>query len=397
MCIAQRFVAREEETRAAQNEMAEPGSAPEMVFSTDEINLKWATFRAVHRSMHVNQLPTRARALLAALARTVDNTQPLAKIFASRKTLAARAMISDRTCFRALDDLAEWGLIKRYEQWATSGRAGFNRAYIELTEQAAALLGLLEKPSTLKLGVAGSKGTNDQCEKYPEARSATVADPIKIDLDPKIQKRQPGQLPAELERLLDLGFSKFFIFALMKEARENDKRLSDVIEACWPNIKAARRPICYVRALLKSTFDFSHQIATQRTSAAEVAKKTVNESLIRATVSSHAGATFTDVNETLVATISSDAKTLTVVRKAENILRVSVHGWQDEFVRMLRTGAMRVRPNDTSRTGLGPPVGQIGRAMESVTVTISSVDRVKASGHLASLKTLLRGPRFEPA
>ena len=91
--------------------------------------------------------------------------------------------------------------------------------------------------------------------------SATVADgAIYKDLFPKNQKRQPGTLPLDLQRLLSLGFHKFLVFKLMREAKQHGKLLTEVVEVTWEHLSAAKRPISYLRSLLRSPVDFGHQL-----------------------------------------------------------------------------------------------------------------------------------------
>ena len=53
-------------------------------FLAVQSNLPWTVFRAAHRAATLPTLPARARAVLAALARTVDANRPYAAIFARR-------------------------------------------------------------------------------------------------------------------------------------------------------------------------------------------------------------------------------------------------------------------------------------------------------------------------
>src|ERR1700712_865113 len=78
-------------------------------FVAGQSNLPWVVFRAAHRAANFPSLPARARAVLAALARTVDASNPYASIFARRELLTGRAMQSMRTFYRSLDDLEAAG------------------------------------------------------------------------------------------------------------------------------------------------------------------------------------------------------------------------------------------------------------------------------------------------
>src|SRR6195952_908667 len=117
-------------------------------FLAGQSNLPWVVFRAAHRAANFPALPARARAVLAALARTVDANRPYAAIFARRELLTGRAMQSMRTFYRSLDDLEAAGLIERAPQ-KRFGEAGlFGRAYLHLTERSAIVLGYVLSPSS---------------------------------------------------------------------------------------------------------------------------------------------------------------------------------------------------------------------------------------------------------
>src|SRR5471030_1132995 len=117
-------------------------------FLAGQSNLPWVVFRAAHRAANFPALPARARAVLAALARTVDANRPYAAIFARRELLTGRAMQSMRTFYRSLDDLEAAGLIVRPPQ-KRHGEAGlFGRAYLHLTDKATLVLGLVERQMT---------------------------------------------------------------------------------------------------------------------------------------------------------------------------------------------------------------------------------------------------------
>src|SRR5579862_1832089 len=137
MSIAQRFVAGEGEAHPED-------SAALTAFRCDSTNLPWIIFRAAFRAAHIEQIPPRARAVLSALARTVDAAKPFGAIFARRELLTGRALQSMRTFYRSLDDLEVAGLIERRPQARYVDAGLFGRAYLHLTEHAAALLGLIE-------------------------------------------------------------------------------------------------------------------------------------------------------------------------------------------------------------------------------------------------------------
>lgn len=332
-------------------------------FLAGQSNLPWVVFRAAHRAANFPALPARARAVLAALARTVDANRPYAAIFARRELLTGRAMQSMRTFYRSLDDLEAAGLIERVPQ-KRFGTAGlFGRAYLHLTEKSGIVLGYVSQPS----GMQSSDTPDAETQSFPrplpstsatqltdfasqddEALSAsghsfsqpcvTVADgAIYKDLFPKNQKRQPGELPADLQRLLSLGFRQFLIFKLMREAKVQAKLLSDVVEATWEHLRNAKRPISYLRALLRSPVDFGHQIRAKRLAAEQQAEENAQAANIDATVRQCAGHVFIDTANTRLITVSSTADSISIHDYREARPRVSTGQWAAAFVAALNT------------------------------------------------------------
>jgi hypothetical protein len=312
-------------------------------FLAGQSNLPWVVFRAAHRAANFPALPARARAVLAALARTVDANRPYAAIFARRELLTGRAMQSMRTFYRSLDDLEAAGLIERVPQ-KRFGTAGlFGRAYLHLTEKSAIVLGYISPSSAQKpSGPQPDETLSSNAERVNEpdhsfsSPCVTVADgAIYKDLFPKNQKRQPGDLPADLQRLLSLGFRQFLIFKLMREAKAHAKLLSDVVEATWEHLRNAKRPISYLRALLRSPVDFGHQIRAKRLAAERLAEEKARVASIDAAVLQCAGHTFIDSANTRLITVSSAADSITVHHCREARPRVATGQWAAAFVAAL--------------------------------------------------------------
>ncbi len=300
MSIAQRSVAREGELHPAQPApLAVPNdSAALAAFHCDSVNLPWVIFRAAFRANQMQQLPRRARAVLAALARTVDAARPFASIFARRELLMGRAMQSLRTLYRSLDDLEGAGLIERAPQsrYAEIGR--FGRSNLQLTERAAALLGFVDQPVTqLSAKTAAAADPLPEAPvQAPDIEALSFTSPsaklalgaIYKDLSPTpFQKRQPGQLPSDLQRLRSLGFIDFLIFKLMREARENGKRLSDVVEATGTTSRPPRlrsticAPSFEARSILVTNFAIVDRFVLKN-EFAWIAQATPNSSLSKA-------------------------------------------------------------------------------------------------------------------
>ena len=318
-------------------------------FLAGQSNLPWVVFRAAHRAANFPALPARARAVLAALARTVDAHRPYAAIFARRELLTGRAMQSMRTFYRSLDDLETAGLIERVPQ-KRFGTAGlFGRAYLHLTEKSAFVLGYGAQPSDTQSSARqlppvdpdDFPSTDDATLAAPAnsfaSRCVTVADgAIYKDLFPKNQKRQPGELPADLQRLLSLGFRQFLIFKLMREAKAHAKLLSDVVEATWEHLRNAKRPISYLRALLRSPVDFGHQIRAKRLAAERLAEEKAQAANIDAAVLQCAGHVFIDIANTRLITVASAADSITVHDYREAQPRVSTGQWTATFIAALK-------------------------------------------------------------
>jgi hypothetical protein len=337
MSIAQRFVAGEGKTQ--------PDDATALTaFRCDSTNLPWIIFRAAFRAAHIEQIPPRARAVLAALARTVDAAKPFAAIFARRELLTGRALQSMRTFYRSLDDLETAGLIDRRPQarYVEAGR--FGRAYLHLTEHAAALLGLIEPA---RAQVAESVQTTSPAPSlapqfaFPHPSAKMADGGIYKDLSPSLfQKRQPGQLPADLQRLRTLGFLDFLIFKLMREAREHGKRLSDVVEATWAHLRLAKAPINYLRALLRNPVDFSHLVRRR-----DEDQKADTECMQRRTEATaialqHAGRTFIDADGQRQYVIGARGDSMTIFSLQETIGRQAT-GWAPLFAAALKGGKLR--------------------------------------------------------
>ncbi|SAL55855.1 replication protein O [Caballeronia humi] len=354
MLIAQLPVAGEENCRllASTSVGSNEDRAAIEEYACDRSNLPWIIFRAAHRANHVEALPSRSRALLAALARTVDANRPYAAIFARRELLTGRALQSMRTFYRSLDDLEAEGFIVRPPQKRYGNAGLFGRAYLHLTDKAAALLGLVDDhgaESPPQDTQAFRNVAETETSFSPATPCVTVADgPIYKDLYPKTQKRQSARLPEDLQRLLSLGFHEFLIFKLMREAKQSLKRLSEVVEATWEHLKHAKCPINYLRALLRSPVDFAHQLRAKH--AARVEAETIRRRAheIDAILKQHAGETFFDLSTDRRFDLSADVSEIIVRHHAEPSPRVRVANWAEDFVVAIEEGRIvRATPERT--------------------------------------------------
>ncbi|CAH2778698.1 MAG: hypothetical protein CBARDMAM_0953 [uncultured Caballeronia sp.] len=328
----------------AETQTAKGDAQARAKFNCDTTNLPWVIFRAVHRAAQLQGISARSRALLAALARTVDAKRPYAAIFARRELLTGRAMQSMRTFYRSLDDLEAAGLITRPPQSRYSQAGLFGRAYLHLTESAALLLGLVvqEAPASHTASQdAKIKGAQKHQENSLARRSANVADgAIYKDLFPVSQKRQPGTLPADLQRLTSLGFHEFLIFKLMTEAKANGKFLSDVVNVSWAGLKKAHAPINYLRTLLRKPVNFAYRARQLRHQSDEQQRDAAENAKVKATVVRCIGQSFYDAGATRRITVSADGNTLTVLDATEKIARTILNGWQTTFAKSVGEGRL---------------------------------------------------------
>lgn len=346
MFIAQHSVASEGGVRPLLAESSRDATDGDALieFTCDTINLPWIVFRAAHRATHIQGLSTRSRALLAALARTVDADRPYAAIFARRELLTGRAMQSMRTFYRSLDDLEAAGLITRAPQKRYGGAGLFGRAYLHLTEKAAQILGLVasEQNTTDEKQDSIAESTDRQAtDASLTHRSASVADGgIYKDLYPVPQKRQPGTLPADLQRLTSLGFHEFLVFKLMTEAKAQGKFLSDVVDASWSGLQKAHAPINYLRALLRKPVDFAYRARVLRQGTDQQLRRDAEQTELNATIARCAGRTYYNVTSTRRVTVSTDGSTLMSFDAAEQQTRSAVVGWTKAFAQGLREGRL---------------------------------------------------------
>lgn len=360
-------------------------------YACDRSNLPWVIFRAAHRATHTSALPARARALLAALARTVDAARPFAPIFARRELLTGRAQQSMRTFYRGLDDLEAAGFITRPPQ-TRYGQAGlFGRAYLHLTPKAAALLGLIESQGAVEsTPTASQEDANQAATPISCAHpSVTVADgAIYKDLIPETQKRQPGRLPADLKRLLPLGFREFLIFKLMREAKLHGKLLSDVVEASWAHLSRAKHPISYLRTLLRAPVDFAYRLRSQRDALEREHKQRLSSQRSEDVIAKLSGQFFVSRDGLRRYRISDDRSSITIQHRDESKPRVHAGAWAQDFVAALDAGHVvpAAHAPDASDAGHDRP--------STVTLTPQPSRPFKCSGnveaHLGDLKRILR-------
>ncbi|WP_176331358.1 replication protein O [Burkholderia vietnamiensis] len=341
----------------------------------DVRNLPYQTLRAQQRALSLTDLPQRARAALSAIAQTVDCRKPLASVFARRAYLSKRAGMSERTWYRAENDLVDAGLITVAEQGRKSRvlkvadqgkrfRSGlFGCAYIHLTRDAAVILGLLASPARPQTGKSEAEAEphepcaapgNQHSAPQPQVNAAaadssalptaTVSDRFtyKDYLSPdSLQKRQQDRLPADVRPLRALGFHENYIFQLMKRARvQHGKRLGEVVQATWDHLSQARRPVAYLLKLLASPTDFGW-LARQKAAAIEaqvVAQAEVQQQdAVRKEI---AGQLYFSTCGTRRYAVSGDGLVLVTRDVSEAVDRSASSGWISGFTTAFRCGAI---------------------------------------------------------
>jgi hypothetical protein len=392
MRIAQLSVAGEVVSRP-QNSVSSPAVADQQAlddYACDRSNLPWVIFRAAHRATHTAALPARARALLAALARTVDASRPYAPIFARRELLTGRAQQSMRTFYRSMDDLEGAGFITRPPQTRYGAAGLFGRAYIHLTPKAALLLGLVDQST--ETGQPSAPDRDDAVKSDVvfsfAPPSVTVADgAIYKDLNPSTQKRQPGRLPTDLHRLLSLGFHEFLIFKLMREAKLCGKLLSDVVAASWEHLRRATHPISYLRTLLRAPIDFAYRARSQRNAQAQVENQRIRTEHADTTVAGFAGKAFVSSDGFRSYRVSDDARSIIVHHRNEPQPRVHAGAWAQDFIAALDAGHIVSDDGENQESARPHPVQRPSN---------QPCDLMRQSqAHLNDLKALLRLKRAD--
>lgn len=209
------------------------------------------------------------RALSAILA--FFNLKTRAAIFPSREVLAREAGISVQTLHRDLAELEAREYIVRKPQKHKSVATGYNAgkfwiAPIELTQKALVLLGL-EKVIHSEPSLKMRDGSYIDKEHTKEKQSS-LKNTIPSGSTPEKSPMQVNEidretrLPKDLLSILDRGVSKTGIFLLMKLARMNKKRLSDIVTYRLPRIDVLRLQgralFSYLRELIVANVDFAY-------------------------------------------------------------------------------------------------------------------------------------------
>lgn len=215
------------------------------------------------------------RALSAILA--FFNLKTRAAIFPSRQVLAQEAGVSIQTLHRDLAELETREYIVRQPQKHKSTAAGFNAgkfwiAPITLTQKALVLLDLekvIHNEPSLKLRDGPNIDKEHTKEKQSSLKNtipAGSANDKRSATGNEVDSKT--RLPKDLLPILDRGVSKTGIFLLMKLARLNNKRLSDIVTYRLPRIDAlklsGRALFSYLRQLAFANVDFAYLASDTR-------------------------------------------------------------------------------------------------------------------------------------
>lgn len=143
--------------------------------------------------------------------------------------------------------------------------------------------------------------------------------------------------PVDLQRPQALGFSDRLLFFLMRRAGEHGKRLSDVVEPTWKQLKQAVHPPAYLMRLIERQLDFRRQteLRAYETAARQAQDAEATElDQILAT----AGTVYVDTGLTHRFAVVEDAQSLVAVRACKGIERTMPVSLNRDFVREIQQG-----------------------------------------------------------
>ena len=272
--------------------------------STKPRNLPNRILRAIDGALNIQGLPKCVRPTLAAICRFVSQSEPFATIFAHKETIAKRTGSSEETIYRHLRKLKTLDLISVLDQERKSRNGRFAVSRIRLTKKAAMLLGLIpneediftEEPvqptTTIQASMSAINRVNTAkiaSANTPEIAVIHSTPSVKMTdghtlSEPTLSNYQPPQpvhtkngLPMDLAWMTGNGLSKAGIFGLMGLAKQNKKRLSDIVTVLHERIKdlKGRALFAYVASICKGPSDFSVAAANIRRQIvdAELAQK----------------------------------------------------------------------------------------------------------------------------
>lgn len=266
--------------------------------STKPRNLPNRILRAIDGALNIQGLPKCVRPTLAAICRFVSQAEPFATIFAHKDTIAKRTGASEETIYRHLRTLKTLDLISVLDQERKSRNGRFAVSRIRLTKKAAVLLGLVaaeedpfsdefsnspgaDQPSfpapTIENTAEMSNENSSEIAVIHSTPNVKMTDGHTLS-EPTLSNYQPPQpaptkncLPVDLAWMSGNGLSKAGIFGLMGLAKQNKKRLSDIVTVLHERIKdmKGRELFAYVASICKGPSDFAVAAANLRRQLAD--------------------------------------------------------------------------------------------------------------------------------
>lgn len=304
-------------------------------------NLPNRILRAIDNALHLGGLANTLRPTLAEICRFVPQARPFDTVFARKQKIAERTGLSERSIYRHLKVLQRAGLIEITEQERKSRNGRFSISRIRLTRLAAELLGLIavETDHLLKdeIIAESSQPIDTPPGNLEEAASINLSvvhsaekpfmhspptDNLAVGhilTKPTFTKNQPqptkNGLPLDLSWLTSHGISRAGVFKLMGLAKNNKKRLSDIVVVVKDRLVEMRggRLYAYLAALSKGPSDFSSAAIQERSRISTEQNSKVFQQQCRWFRERFRGTSLTDATRTRLFKIDEQAKFVWVI------------------------------------------------------------------------------------
>lgn len=217
----------------------------------------WVIGNAVARVFDAEELRAMAdscRLLLVALVKKIEPENGRTSIYTRRETLAYEIGKSVETVYRGLRQLEAAKLIEAREQ-AKDDRGRLCDSVIVFSTRLCQLLALpLEKSPS---ATADRPYIEEQFINKKQSTEAFDSSKGK----PQGRTTPRGQIPADLQELEQRSLSAPAIFQLMRIARENKHRLSDVLECVIQRVRdlglQGQKLYAYLLTVLRKELDFA--------------------------------------------------------------------------------------------------------------------------------------------
>ena len=218
--------------------------------------------QTVHFIKEFKILTASARQVLAEIATRLDLADPAGPFWFKRDKAALRLGLSRRAIYYALSALEKAGYIIRLPQ-PLSSEGYFGCARMRATENLLKLLNLPASDSQPSAKNAASPiNHKNNLKKQPASRISFSEMEEKRKTE---ENQKPGPTASSLwkdpalQKLLNLGLSRWGVFALMGQAKKAGQRLSEVVNylgSALDQLDSPRGVFAYIRACLKSGRDF---------------------------------------------------------------------------------------------------------------------------------------------